>query len=150
VVGRANAGFLLNDAKNNRAWALYMPFVLSIRDEEHLLDFIEGRLFLIVLIDAQVLCDMMSSNEWAVHHRPDHDFVIQCLHRTSEAYFGVSGQLFARAAYEFASLAWIAEAYRPSLERLEKLADESAAPSDPGIHERVLLEFFGPDDERTN
>jgi hypothetical protein len=59
-------------------------------------------------------------------------------------------QVGALVAYEFASLAWIAEAYRPSLERLEKLADESAAPSDPDIHEGVLLEFFGPDDELTN
>jgi len=81
LVGRANAVFILNAEKNDHAWAPYMPFVASIRAEEHLLDFIEGRLCLIVLIDAQVLCDTMSSEEWAVRYRPDHPYVIQCLHR---------------------------------------------------------------------
>ena len=32
LVGKANAGFILNDAKNNRAWAPYTTFVTSIRD----------------------------------------------------------------------------------------------------------------------
>jgi Holliday junction resolvase len=148
LVGKANAVFMLNEDKNDRAWAPYMPFVASIRDEEHLLDFIEGRLFLIVVIDAQVLCDMMSNDEWAVRYRQDHDYVIQCLHRPSKAFVSLSGQ-FRRAGYEFASLAWIAEAHRPSLERLKDFAGDSFDPLDQSAHERSLLEFFGPDDEWT-
>jgi hypothetical protein len=149
LVGEANAVFFLNDGKNDRAWAPYMPFVASIRDEEHLLDFIEGRLFLIVVIDAQVLCDLMSNDEWAVRYRPVHDYVIQCLHRPSKSFIGLSGQFFRRAGYEFASLAWIAEAHRPSLERLKDFAGDSFDPLDHSAHERSLLEFFGPDDEWT-
>lgn len=149
LVSKANAVFLLNDDKNDRAWAPYMPFVASIRDEGHLLDFIEGHLILIVVIDAQVLCDMMSNDEWAVRYRPDHDYVIQCLHRPSKAFIALSGQFFRRAGYEFASLAWIAEAHRPSLERLKDFAGDSFDPLDHSAHERSLLEFFGPDDEWT-
>jgi hypothetical protein len=149
LVGEANAIFILNSDKNDHAWAPYLPFVTSIRDEEYLLDFIEGRFFMIVVIDAQVLCDMMSDDEWVVRYRPDHAYVIQCLHRPSKAYVGLSGQFFRRAGYEFASLAWIAEANRPSLARLERLADGNADPPDPSAQERALLELFGPDDEWT-
>jgi hypothetical protein len=150
LVGKANAVFFLNENKNDRAWTPYMPFVASIRDEEHLLDFIEGRLFLIVVIDAQVLCDLMSNDEWAVRYRPDHAYVIQCLHRPSKAFVGLSGQFFRRAVYEFASLSWIAEAHRPSLERLKDFAGDSFDKLDPSAHERSLLEFFGADDEWTH
>jgi hypothetical protein len=149
LVGKANAMYMLNDNKNDRAWAPYMPFVTSIRDEEYLLDFIEGRLILIVVIDTQVLCDMMSDEKWAVRYRPDHDYVIQCLHRPSKTFTGLSGQFFARAGYEFASLAWIAEAHRPSLGRLKDFAGDSSDPLDPSAHERSLLELFGPGDEWT-
>jgi hypothetical protein len=149
LVGKANAVFMLNDDKNDRAWAPYMPFVTSIRDEEYLLDFIEGRLFLIVVIDAQVLCDMMSDDEWTVRYRPDHAYVIQCLHRPSKGFIGLSGQFFARTGYEFASLAWIAEAHPPSLRRLKNFAGDSSDPLDLSVHERFLLELFGPGDEWT-
>jgi hypothetical protein len=149
LVGKANAVFTLNYAKNARAWAPYVPFVTSIRDEEYLLDFVEGRLFLIVVIDAQVLCDMMSGDEWVVRFRPDHAYVIQFLHRPSKAFAGLSGQFFARAGYEFASLAWIAEVHRPSLGRVKDLFGDSSDPLDPSAHERSLLEFFGPGDEWT-
>jgi hypothetical protein len=135
LVGKANAVYMLNDAKNDRAWGPYMPFVTSIRDEEYLLDFIEGRLFLMVVIDAQVLCDMMSDDEWAVGYRPSHDNVIQC---ESKSFIGLSAQFFARAGYEFASLAWIAEAHRPSLGRLKDLAGDSSDPLDPGAHRTAV------------
>ncbi|HME20214.1 MAG TPA: hypothetical protein VKI44_02410 [Acetobacteraceae bacterium] len=146
-VGDAPTVFILNSDKNEHAWAPYTPFVLSIRDEVHLLDFIEGRLFLIVLIDAEVLCGAMRSDEWAVRYRPDHEYPIQCLHHPTKAYFGVSGQFFARAAYEFASLAWIAKAHQPSLEHLKDMADNSFAPADPIAQRRALANLFGPDDE---
>jgi hypothetical protein len=148
-VGKANAVFFLNDRKNDRAWPPYMPFVASIRDEEHLLDFIEGRLFLMVVIDAQVLCDLMSNDEWAVRYRPVHDYVIQCRHRPTKDGFGVSDQFFARAAYEFVSLAWMAEAHRPSVERLRALAEDSLGSMDPSAYEHRRSELFGPDDEWT-
>jgi hypothetical protein len=143
MADETTAVFLLNSAKNDHAWAPYMPFIASIRDEAHLLDFIEGRLFLIVLIDAQVLCDLMSSDEWAVRCKPISNCVIQCLHRPTKSYMGVSGQLFARAGYEFASLAWMAEALRPSVERLNGFAGDGFDPADPSF----LKKLFGPDDD---
>jgi hypothetical protein len=149
LVGAANAIFFLNDQKNNRTWAPYQPFLASIRNEDHLLDFIEGRLFLIVVIDTQVLCALMSDDEWTVRYRPVHDYVIQCRHRPTKGGFGISGEFFARAAYEFVSLAWIAEAHRPSVERLKALA-EDFGPMDLGAYEDRLREFFGPDDEWTH
>jgi hypothetical protein len=147
VIDRPFAVFILNSAKNDHAWAPYMPFIASIRDEPHLLDFVEGRLSVIVVIEPHVLCDAMSSDEWAVRYRPYHEYPIQCLHRPSKAFCGVSGQFFARAAYEFASLAWIAEAHRPSLERLTLFADDSFDPVGPSELKSRLLEFFDSNDE---
>jgi hypothetical protein len=92
---------------------------------------------------------MMGTEEWAVRFRPDQNYVIQCLHRPTKAYCSVSGQFFARAAYEFASLKWIAEVHRPSLERLKEFIGDLVGPIDPNAHERLLLEMLDPDHEWT-
>jgi hypothetical protein len=149
IEGTAPTIFMLNGDKNDHAWPPYTPFLLSIREEEHLLDFIEGRLFLIVMIDAQVLCGMMADDEWAVRYRGDADYAIQCMHRPTRAYIGVSGQFFARAAYEFVSLKWIADQHRPDIRQVEEIADTFGESPDPRAHEQNLLRLFGPDDEWT-
>jgi hypothetical protein len=138
--------FMLNADKNNHAWAPYTPFLLTIRDQEHLLDFIEGRLFLIVLIDPEPLCQAMADDEWMVRFRDDPDYPIQCVHRPTHTYVAMSKQFLCRAAYEFASLAWIAEAHRPSIPALEVALGNRAVAGDSSAHEAQLRAFLGEGD----
>jgi hypothetical protein len=137
--------FMLNSDKNARAWSPYLPFILTLRDENRLLDFIEGRLFLIVCIEARVFCESLQHDGWLVQFNPDHEYAIQCFHPQSRAYCGISGQFFARAAYEFASLSWMAEVHRTSLARMKAIRAEDSGDGDPEAHERMLSELLGPD-----
>jgi hypothetical protein len=139
--------FMLNSDKNDHSWAPYLPFILTIRAENHLLDFIEGRVFLVVCIEGQVLCGLMQHDGWLVQYNPGHDYAIQCFHPPSRAFCGVSGQFFARAAYEFASLHWMAETHRGSLERMKAMQTDDDDPGDPVAHEQRLMEMFGADHE---
>jgi hypothetical protein len=48
--------FFLNQAKSNRTWAPYMPFILTIKEKDHLWDFIQGHLSVLVLVEPDSLC----------------------------------------------------------------------------------------------
>jgi hypothetical protein len=139
--------FMLNSDKNEHSWAPYQPFLLSIREEAHVLDFIEGQLFLIVCIETQVLCDWLQRDGWLARYRPDHDYAIQCFHPGTRAYCGLSGQFLARAGYEFSSLQWIAEFLQSSNVRMKEMSRQASKEGDAEAHERMLEEFLGPDDE---
>ena len=119
--------FLLNSDKNERAWAPYRPFLLTIKAHDDLLDFISGKLYLIVLVDPQVLCEAMAGDGWLVRFRDHPNYPIQCLHRETKAYSALSSQFLKRAAYEFISLSWMGEVQRPNLPRLEELIGEHFA-----------------------
>jgi hypothetical protein len=147
IKGSSLAVFMLNADKNDHTWPPYTPFILNIKNEDHLLDFIEGRLFLIVLIDMQKLCDLIADDEWAVRYRPDHNYPIQCMHRRTKMYMGISHQFVARAGYEFMSLGWIADQHRSSAQRFEKMANELGPSAAPQAQAQLLTEMFGPDDE---
>jgi hypothetical protein len=140
---RPSIGFMLNDAKNNHTWAPYTPFLLTIRDRNHLLDFIEGRLFLIVLIEPEALCQAMADNEWMVRYRDHPNYPIQCVHRPSRAYLAMSMQFLSRVAYEFTSLAWIAEVRRPSNPAIEAAIGERDGAGDPAAQEAWLRALLG-------
>ncbi|HLL30392.1 MAG TPA: hypothetical protein VK403_05290 [Allosphingosinicella sp.] len=139
--------YMLNIDKNDHAWAPYVPFTMSIRAEDSLLDFIEGRLFLFVVIKPEILCDMMQRDDWMVRYRPGVEYPIQFLHPATKAYFGVSGEFIARAAYEFISLSWMAEANAPSIEKLKGVTDDFIGPPDPEEHRRRIIANMGSDDE---
>ena len=144
--------FMLNSDKNDRAWSPYLPFVLSIRAGRHLLDFIEGRLFLIVLIDPRPLCAAMAQDGWRVRFEVESEYAIQCFHPLTRAYVGLSREFLSRAAYDFVSLAWIAEVHRPSVDMVRQFA---SAGGDVGtqiddreaerLQEQRLRSFFGDD-----
>ncbi|MBX3566323.1 MAG: hypothetical protein KF730_17320 [Sphingomonas sp.] len=138
--------FMLNSDKNDHAWAPYTPFLLTIHDPQHVLDFIEGRLYLIALIDTQPLCDAMADDEWAVRFKDDPNYSIQCVHRPSGAYLAVSNQFLSRAAYEFVSLAWIAESQRPSIARMEAAIGDAPIPQQIAGHQARLRAFVGEGD----
>jgi hypothetical protein len=147
AIGGAVMVHMLNADKNDHAWAPYVPFLLTIRSEEQLLDFIEGRVSLLVMIDAAQLCRLMAVDGWIARSRPTADYVIECLHPESGSFVSLSGQFVSRAAYEFVSLEWIAELHLPSVEKLFEFAASMDAPTNPKTQKELLLERLGPDDE---
>lgn len=127
-MGERQVAFILNADKNAFAWAPYMPFILTIRDPQHIYEFIEGDLFIIVVVSMDELCRQMVAPGWEVQFEPDANYTIHCLHPESGAVIGISQHFVARAGYEFISLAWIAESLIPSLVRCSE----------------DIMEFYGP------
>ncbi|MBX7502416.1 hypothetical protein K3181_13290 [Qipengyuania sp. YG27] len=120
----------LNGDKNDFAWAPYMPFILTIRDPQHLLDFIEGRIFIIVGASMDELCRQMAAPGWQIAFDPASDYALHCVHE-SGGVVGISQQFVARVAYEFVSLSWIADCQRKCLETLRAGAMNTYGPFQP-------------------
>ena len=137
---------MLNMDKNDLAWAPYAPIILSIRDENHLWDFLEGSLFLIVLIDLDPLIESWKSSDWDIIESQDQDYAIDCMHIPSRMVSKVARQFIARAAYEFLSLEWIAEVNRPSDGLVAKVRDMAEADrAERHDHEEMLERMLGRD-----
>jgi hypothetical protein len=52
--------FILNEFKNNREWAPYVPFTLSLEAHDDLWDFISGDLYIIVIMETGALLKVAS------------------------------------------------------------------------------------------
>ncbi|GGC94890.1 hypothetical protein [Chelatococcus reniformis] len=61
----------------------YTPFLLTIRDRDQLLGFTEGRLFLMVLIVPESICQAMADDEWMVRFRHHPAYPLQCVRRST-------------------------------------------------------------------
>ncbi len=146
AVSNAKFVFLLNSYKNDHAWSPYTPFLLTIRDAEHVLDFVEGRLYLIVFIDPQPLCDALADVGWDARFRNRPDYAIQCIHRPSRAFMGISNEFVSRVGYEFVSLAWIAENQRLLIAKLEAEMERNSRPDDRADRDDLLRAFIGEGD----
>jgi len=67
--------FLLNQAKTDRSWAPYLPFILSIMNRDHLWDFIQGNIVILVVIDVEVFCQIALERGYdASFHEEDADY----------------------------------------------------------------------------
>ena len=138
--------YFLNSYKNSHAWTPFSPFLLSIRDAEHVLDFIEGRINIVVAIEPQRVCDLMKEEGWEIRHRPEELYPIQFLHSETSAFSGISSQLIARCVFEFMSLATLADIGRPNLKDLLKLSSEASINPDKSAFYSRVIEFCGSDD----
>ena len=101
--------FTPNGDKLDRAWAPYLPFTNSIRDLHDLYDFAAGNLYLLVAVDAAVVCDRLSIPGWTTSLIADPDRIILMEHAESGAKIAISNQFFGRLGLEFMSLAWFVE-----------------------------------------
>lgn len=108
---------MLNEDKTAGTWAPYEPFTLSIRDANHLLDFIEGRLSLIVAFDSEALAARMARPGWDVRFDGDATAAIQ-FHHQETGVIGVSRQFLGRIGFEFVAPSWVAESQAPQVEEL--------------------------------
>lgn len=133
--------FLLNQTKAACAWIPYCPFTLSI-DPEHVLRFIKGEIYIVVLVDLKELQDQFSAHGLCATVINDGTWFLG-LSRRSDASDNemsrISEHLFLRIPLEFQSLSWfVNEQARVDLEIVQKYlqlaptpCDESAMPPDP-------------------
>ena len=136
----------LNQYKNNREWGPYIPFFLSIKDTSNLLDFIEGRTYILILAESHRLTKLLEVNGWECRYRPNHEYPIQLFHKPTFVYGGLSQQLLSRVALEFLSLESIAEMHFSTLDRIIELSQQQGA-SNKEDTISYLIEKFGPEDE---
>jgi hypothetical protein len=139
--------FDLNDFKNHHGWAYYLPFMLTIREPDHLLDFLEGRIYILVFIEGKVLAKRFEQVGWEVRYQPNEDYSIQCLHSDTGAYFGVSSQFIARAAFEFLSFDSIVSTQKMMPKHLEVISEKETNAIEPEEVRQRLIENFGEGDE---
>jgi hypothetical protein len=136
--------FILNEDKRAGEWLIYEPFTRSIRGRQHLLDFVTGRLVIIVVFDLAVLCAAMQRPGWDVSIHHSVPAAIQFYHRKTGAIIGLSRQFLGRVGFEFVSPSWIAECFAPNIEELLvemlSLGDEQP-PSDD--YDAIRIKMFG-------
>lgn len=116
--------------KNDLSWAPYEPFLLTIRDPKHLYDFIEERIFIIIMVDVEVLIVAMAREGWEVSFRETAEYSLQCRHVESGGIMGISNQFFARIGYECVSPRWIVECHT---ENITKQLEQAQAMDQPKL-----------------
>jgi hypothetical protein len=132
----------LNGDKNDFAWAPYTPFILTIRESHHLLDFIEGNIFIIVGASMDELCRQMTVPGWQIEFDPASDYALHCIHEAG-CVVGIAQQLVARVAYEFVSLSWIADSQREGLESSRAMMMDTYGPFQQFDVEQIHNYMFG-------
>lgn len=129
----------------------YFPFTLSIRDPQHLYEFIKGDLTLAVLVEtSEIINQFVNSGVKAVLSL-DENYVIWMRLNGGTATSAVSRQMFGRLYYEFESLSWFVAANgEHALKIDESLAEqvrlaEGGSPATEGwtaiVPEDVLCAF---------
>lgn len=109
----------LNQHKAARTWAPYFPFVLSIRDCDHLWEFIRGNLFIFVFVELDALCKIAHDEGYkAIFDSDDEEYPLW-IEAPNGCRVCVSSHMLKRIGMEFLSPRWIV---RSSLERIDTLS----------------------------
>ena len=97
----------LNKPKAERAWAYYLPFTLSIMNKDHLWDFIQGKLFIFVLVELDRICQI--ARDKGYHAKVDwgDDLFTLRAEMPGGGAGVISYDLLKRIAMEFVSPEWI-------------------------------------------
>ena len=106
-----------NDAKNIPDWAYYVPFLITIRKVEHLIDFIEGRVVIFIFANTETLTSHCSAPGWKAVYRENGNHTMACLHVASEGVMALSTQMFNRVFYECVSLEWMGKSQVAAMAR---------------------------------
>jgi hypothetical protein len=99
--------FDLNAVKLERAWAPYLPFTLSIQNQENLWRFVRGDVYLLVLLEPTSLKQIaVESGYEAQLDLNDAEYPLQCKLPGVDGVQRVSLQMLARIGMEFVSPKW--------------------------------------------
>jgi len=110
--------FSLNEFKSSRAWAPYSPFILSIRSEAHLYEFLQGRLYVLVVVDLDVLCAVAAQKGFAAQlDSDDEEYPLKISKAGQEGQAAISAHMLRRIGLEFTSPEWIVDAALEGFDR---------------------------------
>jgi hypothetical protein len=128
---KAAWAFFLNQLASDREWAPYLPFTLTIEDENHLWNFIQGNLFILVLIESDALCQIAIDKGYkAKIDRNDELYPLRIEIPGGDGMSGISAHILARIGVEFVSPEWVVlssiEGLNQGFESVE--AEYAAAP----------------------
>jgi hypothetical protein len=140
--------FSWNDAKNISQWAPYVPFLITIRDPQHIVDFLEGRLIINVWVNSDRLAQQMSVNGWKAHFDEEATYAVQCFHAETQGVMCLSKQFVCRISYECCSAEWVAESQNAAMtEAVEHLARQYG-PFQPSFPPEEWQKKIGVDYQR--
>lgn len=102
--------FLLNELKNEKAWGVYYPYTLAIREPSNLFAFLNGDVYLIVAFSHQAVAVAAKRRALAFSETSDPVWPIQLdwlFNKSKEpAYVRISNHFIARMACELLSWKW--------------------------------------------
>ena len=119
----------LNETKSTRTWMPYLPFVLTIEGQGPLWDFIRGNLFIYVLIEMDVLCQIALEKGYEAKFDPDDEFYPLHLKVPGNGMVRISKHMLMRIGLEFTSPEWIV------LNSIEGLTRHFSSFSSPYVQE---------------
>lgn len=100
--------YSLNSFKSSRTWAPYMPFVLTLRDAEALWQFIRGEIFIIVVLDLEVLFKVVRKKGIELTINSENgEYPLLAKLVKNEGIVGISEHILTRVGLEFVSPEWI-------------------------------------------
>lgn len=140
--------FSWNDAKNMSQWAPYVPFLMTIRDPQHIVDFVEGRLIINVWLNSDRLAQLMSVNGWKAHFDEESTYAVQCFHAETQGMMCLSAQFVSRIGYECCSAEWVAESQNAAMtQAIDRLATQYG-PFQPSFSPEEWPKRIGVDYQR--
>jgi hypothetical protein len=111
--------------------APYTPFILTIKGKDHLWDFIQGNLFIVVLVELDALSQIALDKGYkAKFDRDDELYPLRVEVPGGDGMAGISQHILTRIGMEFVSPEWIVLSSIEGLKRVFEAAKEeySAAP----------------------
>jgi hypothetical protein len=128
---KAPWAFFLNQFKSARTWAPYLPFILTIEDKDHLWEFIRGNLFILVVVEVDMLCQIAVDKGHKAKFDPDDEnypLRIEVPGSDPDRMPGISKHLLSRIAMEFVSPEWVVlsslETIKRAFESLQRVDGE--------------------------
>jgi len=118
--------FDLNSYKSGRGWSPYYPFTLSIVSSRHLYDFIEGELYLLVILDHDYFSREAALLDVVVNFENDSGLFSRD-EGPGEGKVGVSNQFLLRIGLEFLSPRWVLEHASHSFARARERIEPGSA-----------------------
>lgn len=114
--------FLLNDTKNEKEWGNYYPFTLSIKSPDSLYKFINGDVFVFVVLDFSVIEEKSKEMGFDVEFVFDGAMALKFIkseENEGSIAFAISEHFFGRVPYEFLSLDWLFDEIKPKFKLIE-------------------------------
>ena len=143
VQGKYIHAISLNDYKNKMQWHPYTPFT-TLLNPEHIFNFIDGRLIIIILLDLQIIKNRYKKSGMNIRFLNDGTWYAQITESGDilKGGFRVSEQSFLRLAFEFQSLTWLIKQHKKELGTFTQAFEDAAE----GLLKEIPKDWFDIED----